>query len=77
MISLHTVTHPNIFELIKLIIAIAGTTGPLERSYSKLAKICYKDRNQLTSPHFETLYLLSLLKDYQFDYNDAINELEK
>ena len=52
------------------------STGPLERSYSKLAKTCYKDRNRLLSTHLESLYLLSVLKGHTFDYDTAIKELE-
>ena len=42
-------------------LAITPGTGPLERSFSKLAKICYKDRNRLLSKNLELAYLLSCL----------------
>ena len=77
IISHHSITHPNICELIRILMSVCPSTGPLERSYSKLAKICYKDRNQLSSKNLETLYLLSLLKEYNIDYDKAIKLLEK
>ena len=76
IISNHKITYPNLTELVKILFSIAPLTGPLERSYSKLAKICYKDRNRLTSEHLETLYLLSLLKDEKVDYDKATKYME-
>ena len=71
MCSLYTVSHPNVCSLLNIILTISPNTGPLERSYSKLAKLCYKDRNKLTTEHMEVQYLLSQLNDYSFDYNAA------
>ena len=61
----------------KASVAVAPTTGPLERLYIKLVNICYKDRNQLSANNLETLYLLGALKNPQTDYSKAINILEK
>ena len=58
-------------------LAVAPTTGPLEQSYSKLPKICYKDRNQLSVNSLETFYLLSAPKNPQINNTKAINILEK
>ena len=77
IISNYTITYPNLTTLVRILFAIAPSTGPLERSYSKLAKLCYKDRNRLTNEHLEILYLLSLLKDEPVDYDEAIKILEK
>ena len=57
----HPISYPNLADLILIIIAISPGTGPLERSFSKLTKICYKDRGCISSTVLETLYLLSTL----------------
>ena len=44
----YMIQYPNIYELIAML-SVSPATGPLERSYAKLAKICYKDRNALHS----------------------------
>ena len=67
----YTIAHPNICDLVRILLAVAPSTGPLERSYSKLAKICYKDRNQLLSANMEILYLLSTLKEPNIDYGEG------
>ena len=65
--SQYTISPPYLCEMIKILLASASTAGPLERSYSKLAKICYKDRNKVLVKNLETLYLLSSLKSYERD----------
>ena len=65
--SQYTISPPYLCEMMKILLASAFTTGPLERSYSKLAKICYKDRNKVLVKNLETLYLLSSLKSYERD----------
>ena len=60
------IQYPNIYELIAML-SVSPATGPLERSYAKLAKICYKDRNALQSKNIEILYLLAVL---QIDNNE-------
>ena len=77
MSSQYTITHPNLFQLLDIVFSMAVTTGPLERSYSKLAKICYKDRNKLSPENIEVQYLVSLLKNYPFSYPDVIAWLEQ
>lgn len=77
ILSNHTITHPDVTELLRILIAVAPSTGPLERSYSKLAKICYKDRNQILSENLEVLYLLSALNNPKIDISRAIAILEK
>ena len=57
----------NIGELILILLAISPGTGPLERSYSKLAKTCYKDRARLSSDTLEVLYLLCTLQVVNHD----------
>lgn len=59
IISEHAVVYPNLCELIALILAISPGTGPVERSFSRLAKICYKDRGNIGSETLEVLYLLA------------------
>ena len=66
----HSISYPNLADLILIILAISSGTGPLERSFSKLAKICYNDRGCIFSTVLETLYLLSTLSINEKD--DAI-----
>ena len=77
MLSLYFVTHPNICNLVKILKSISPGTGPLERSYSKLAKLCYKDRNKLLSENIEVQYLISQLNNFSFDYEAARLLMEK
>lgn len=76
MVSQHYITHPNLMQLVEILFAMAPATGPLERSYAKLAKICYKDRNKLLPEHLEPLYLLGILSGQEFDYNKVVQILE-
>ena len=76
MLSFYSISNPNLCKLVEIVLGIAANTGPLERSYSKLAKICYKDRNKLSSPHMETQYKIAILKDYEFDYPAARKLME-
>ena len=76
IVSQYTISHPFLCEMIKILLASASTTGPLERSYSKLAKICYKDRNKVLVKNLETLYLLSSLKSFEFDYDETVAQME-
>ena len=57
----YSLDFPNIAELILILLAISTGTGPLERSYSKLAKTYYKDRARLSPDTLEVLYLLCTL----------------
>ena len=75
--SQYTITHPFLHEMIKILLTSPSTTGPLERSYSKLVRLCYKDRNKVLVKNLETLYLLSSLKRYMFDYNGTVIQMEK
>ena len=36
----YSINYPNVWELILILMAVTSNTGPLERSYSKLANIC-------------------------------------
>ena len=58
----YMIQYPNICELIPIMLSASSATGPLERSYAKLAKICYKDRNALHSKNIKILYLLAVLQ---------------
>ena len=55
MLSYYSINYSNLAQLFKIIFAVGGRTGPIERSYSMLAKPCYKDKNTLD--HMETQYL--------------------
>ena len=66
----HSISYPNLADLILIILTISPGTGPLERSFCKLAKICYNDRGCISSTVLETLYLLSTLSINE--KNDAV-----
>ena len=55
------IKYPNTCKLIAIMLSVSPATGPLERSYPKLAKICYKD-NAFHSKNIEILYLLAVLQ---------------
>ena len=59
LVSEYAIDYPNLRDLIILLLAISPGTGPVERSFSKLAKICYKDRGSIKAATLEILYLLS------------------
>ena len=40
----YTITHPNLCVLIKILLAVSQFTGPLGKSFSKLAKICFRQK---------------------------------
>ena len=61
----------------RVLLAAAPTNGPLEQSQSKLAKICYKDRNTNSANSLETLFWLIALKNPQIDCTKAINTIDK
>ena len=60
IIDNYMINFPDVCEMLLILMAAASNTGPLERSYSKLAKICYKDRNKPSSSNLEVLYLLAV-----------------
>ena len=65
MLEQYAYMAPELFELVNIMVSISPGTGPLERSYSKLEKICKKDRNNLSSMSMQNLWLLAIyqLKD--------------
>lgn len=58
----HAIEYPNLADLIILLLSISPGTGPVERSFSQLAKICYKDRNSMAEDTIENLFLLAAMK---------------
>ena len=69
MLEQYAYLGTELFELINIIISISPGTGPLERSYSKLEKICEKDRNNLGAKSIENLWLLAI---YQLKDDDKL-----
>ena len=69
--------YPNICELITIMLSIAPATGLWERSYAKLAKICYKGRNELHSKNIEILYLLAVLQINNNEFFLKVREILK
>ena len=60
IIDNYMINYPNVCEMLLILMGAAPNTSPLERSYSKLTKICYKDRNRLGKVNLEALYLLAV-----------------
>ena len=72
ILSNYTITHPDVCDLLRILITIAPSTSPLEQSFSKLSKICFKDRNNLLTKNLETLYLLAASNYPKIDYVKTI-----
>ena len=72
VLSQCSITHPHLCDLVRILLAVAPSTRPLERSYSKLAKLCLKDQNQLSSKNIKVLYILAALTNPEIDYNESI-----
>ena len=69
----------ELLELVQVLFSISPGTGPLERSYSQLARICRKDRNWLMTTSMETLWFLAIfgLKDDDHLFDLARVQLSK
>ena len=65
----------HICELIAIMLSVSPATGPLERSYAKLAKIFYKDRNTLHSKNIEILILLAVLHIDNNEFFPKVREI--
>ena len=76
MLSLYAISHPQICKLVEIIFSFAGNTSLLEKSYSRLAKMCPKDGNKLSTSPMETRYIIEIAKDWDFDYESARKILE-
>ena len=76
ILSFYPISHRNLCKLVQIVFSVAGNTGPLERSYSRLAKMCYKDRNKLSTSHKSIQYILSLLKGFAFNFTSARELME-
>ena len=76
ILSNYTITHPDVCDLLRILITIAPSTSPLEQSFSKLSKICFKDRNNLLTKNQEILYLLAAKNYPKIDYVKTIEILE-
>ena len=76
ILSFYCISHPNLCKLVQIVFSVAGNTGPFERPYSRFAKLCYKDCNKLSTSHMSTQYILSLLKDFAFNYTSARELME-
>ena len=63
-------------KLVQIVFSVAGNTGPFERPYSRSAKLCYKDCNKLSTSHMSTQYIVSVLKDFAFNYTSARELME-
>ena len=61
--SNYTIIHPDVCDLLRNLITTASSTSPLEQSFSKFSKICFKDRNNLLTKNLETLHILAV-NDY-------------
>ena len=65
MMLLNAYLATEFFELIIIVVSISPGTGPLERSYANLERICEKERNNLGARSIQNLWLLAIyqLKD--------------
>ena len=71
MLEQYAYLATEFFELINIVETLSPGTGPLERSYSKLEKICITDRNNLGARSIQNLWLLAIyqLKDDEVLFN--------
>ena len=60
-VEVYCIEYSNLTDLILIFLSISPGTGPLETSYAKLAKICYKERCNIPADVLEILYLLAKL----------------
>ena len=63
MVRCHFSEFPYMCQLVKIMVATAANTSPLERSYTKLQLVAAKRRNHFLSENLETLYLLAALSE--------------
>ena len=76
ILSNYTITHPDVCDLLRILLAIAPSTSPLEQSFSKLSKICFKYRNNLLTKNLKTLHPLAANNYPKNDYVKTIEILE-
>ena len=74
IIEEHSIEYPNLADLLLLLLSVSPGTGPLERSFSKLAKVCYKDRGCMKPETLEVLYLLCTM-DIQENDSDFLKKV--
>ena len=60
-----------------MLLPVAPSTSPVERSYSKLSKICYKDRSALKVSTMKVLYILSAINNPGIELDATLTYLEK
>ena len=75
----YCIEYSNLTDLVLILLSISSGTGPLERSYTKLTKICYKDRCTISTEVLEVLYLLATLdvKNDEYLFKTACKILQK
>ena len=56
--------------MMKILLAAPLSTGPLERSYSKLCETCYKDQNNMVL-RAQKHYILGALKESKINNDRA------
>ena len=66
ILSIYNITHVGISKLLRILISVAPSTGSLERSFSKLSNICYKERIQLTTKHLKHCTYCASLKEVKW-----------
>ena len=70
----YSISHPNLCKVVQIVFIVAGNTRRLERLYSRLAKLCYKDHNNLSTSHMSNQNILCVLKNFAFNYT-SVREL--
>ena len=61
-LSVHKISHPNLCQVIRIMLSIAPNTGWVERAYSVKEITCSKRRNRIDPVNLEPLFLLAVLK---------------
>lgn len=61
IVEKYCIEYSNLTDLVLILLSISPGTSPLERSYAKLTKICYKGRCNIWTEVLEVLYLLATL----------------
>ena len=75
MLSYYSINYLNLAQLFKIIFAVGGGTGPIERSYSMLAKPCYKDKH--CRSYGDTIFVTNSLQNIWRDFLRSMNLITK
>ena len=63
--------------MIIILLAASPSLGPLEWSYKMVAKVCFKNRNKVSSENLRTYFIGALKEPVVIDFDAAQKLLEK